>query len=86
MQLIGKSINASNGFVEDCWVEFYDKVAKTGEGAHYVNYNASLDKYYDDYAWKTSKNYITAIISDITSRKKMETERVSYTGLINSST
>ncbi|HMK94502.1 MAG TPA: PAS domain-containing protein [Candidatus Limnocylindrales bacterium] len=74
-QLIGKRASDLFGFVEDYWLEFYDKVAKTGESAHYVNYHASLDKYYEVYAWKIKENNLAAIISDITNRKEMENEQ-----------
>jgi PAS domain S-box-containing protein len=74
-QLIGKSANDLFGFVEDYWLEFYNNVAKTGEPGHYVNYNASLDKYYDVYAWRLTEGSVAAIVSDITSRKEMENEQ-----------
>jgi len=73
-QLVGHRAKDLFDIVEDYWIEVYDKVVKTGRPAHYENYGAELDKYYEVYAWKVAENQCAIIFTDITERKRMEEE------------
>ncbi len=77
-QLVDKRIKDIFGIVEDYWLEFYDRVAKTGKPDQFENYGAELDKYYDVHAWKVENNEIAIIFTDITERKQAEAELSSY--------
>jgi PAS domain S-box-containing protein len=71
-QLIGKRVKAIFGIVEDYWLEAYDGVAKTGNSAHFENYGAELEKWYDVYVWKANDKQVAITFTDITERKKAE--------------
>jgi len=71
-QLVDKRVKDIFGIVEDYWLEVYGKVAKTGEPAHFENYGAELDKWYEIYAWKANDKQLAIIFTDVTERKKAE--------------
>ena len=71
-QLIDKRVKAIFGIVEDYWLEAYNRVAKTGNPAHFENYGAELDKWYDVYVWKANDKQVAITFTDITERKKAE--------------
>jgi PAS domain S-box-containing protein len=75
-QLVGKRVKDLFGVVEDYWIELYDKVAKTGVPAHFENYGAELDKYYEVHVWKVKEmeNQVAILCTKITERKKAEEE------------
>jgi PAS domain S-box-containing protein len=71
-QLVDKRAKDLFGIVEDYWIEVYDKVAKTGKPAHFENYGAQLDKWYEIYAWKTNDKLVAITFTDVTERKRAE--------------
>jgi len=71
-QLVDKRVKDVFGVVEDYWLEVYDKVAKTGEPAHFEDYGAELDKWYAIYAWKPNEKQVATTFTDVTQRKKTE--------------
>ena len=78
--LVDKSVRDLFGVVEAYWLEFLDKVARTGESCVLENYGASLDKYYEVHAWKIreKENLVAVLLNETTERKKAEKELKEY--------
>ncbi|MCE5273349.1 PAS domain S-box protein [bacterium] len=55
-------------------IEFYGKVALTGEPTIFEDYNPLLARYYEILAYSPQKGQFALIMSDITARKKAEAE------------
>jgi PAS domain S-box-containing protein len=71
-QIVNKRAKELFDVVEDYWIEVYNRVLRTGNPEHFENYGRELDKYYEIYVWKTDKNLVAVIFTDITERKKAE--------------
>lgn len=69
-QIIGKSRRELFGDVKDDFPEKFNVVATTGNPVYFESYGAGLQKFYDVYAWKIGEKQVSAIITDITDRKK----------------
>ena len=68
----GKTVKQIFGGVEDYWLEFFDKVAKTGISGSYENYNSASDIYYELYAWKVDEKTVATTSTDVSKRKEAE--------------
>jgi len=68
----GKRVKELIPNIEPYWIEKYAEVALTGKFLHYENYSASLEKYYDAWAFSPRKGQFAVIFSDITERKQAE--------------
>ena len=73
-EIIGRRGKDIFNIIENYWVEYYDRVSKTGSPEHFENYRSELDKYYSVTAWKIKKNQIAVIFTDVTKRKKAQRE------------
>ncbi len=73
-ELIDKRGKDIFNIIENYWLEFYDRVSKTGKPEHFENYRSGLDKYYSVTAWKIKENQIAVIFTDVTKRKKAQKE------------
>ena len=62
---------------EKHWIETYGKVALTGEPCLFENYSEALDKHFQVTAFRPASMQFATIFTDITARKKAESERVS---------
>ncbi len=69
--------------LEKYWIDTYGQVARTMKPVHVDNYAKDLDKYYDVTAYSPKEGYFAVILSDITSRKKIENELIEKTSLLN---
>lgn len=58
--------------IEDWWIETYGKVALTGEPVRFENYVAELGRWYDAYAFSSTRGYFALLFKDITERRKSE--------------
>jgi PAS domain S-box-containing protein len=58
----------------DKWIKIYAQVVFTGEPAQFEEYSASLDKYYEIFAYRSGNDHFATIFLDITNRKLMEDE------------
>ncbi|OGV36547.1 MAG: hypothetical protein A2020_10110 [Lentisphaerae bacterium GWF2_45_14] len=54
------------------WVEFYGKVALSGEPIEFESYSSDLKKYYQVFAYRTMPHQVAALFMDISERKKAE--------------
>jgi len=71
-ELIGQRVRTVIPDIEPYWIERYGQVALTGEPAHFENYSAALNRWYEVYAYRPESRQFAAIIMDITTRKKVE--------------
>ena len=56
------------------WIGRYGKVALTGEPEHFDSYSEVLKRWYSVSAFSTQKGFFTVIFTDITERKRVESE------------
>jgi diguanylate cyclase (GGDEF)-like protein/PAS domain S-box-containing protein len=86
---IGKKITEVMPKVEKYWIDFFGKVALTGESDYYENYLETTGGYYSTYTYSPKKRQFAVIVSDITEQRKNQ-EKLLYmsyhdhlTGLYN---
>jgi PAS domain S-box-containing protein len=70
--VIGKRIKEVMPEVEQYWIDFFGKVALTGESNYYENYLEATGKYYSTYSYSPKKNQFAVLVNDITDRKLAE--------------
>ncbi len=58
------------------WMEYFERVTRTGRPSRFENYSKALGKYYEVAAYKPAENQFAAIFSDITQRRAVEKERM----------
>ncbi|BAU11369.1 response regulator receiver sensor signal transduction histidine kinase [Leptolyngbya sp. NIES-3755] len=61
--------------VEPCWIELFDRVAKTGEAERIERHNAAVNRWYSCYASRIGgdgSRQIAVVFDDITDRKQAE--------------
>ncbi|MFA6659432.1 MAG: PAS domain S-box protein [Victivallaceae bacterium] len=76
--IIGKSVLEILPRTESYWLDVYNKVVKGGTPCSYRNYSQELDKTYEVWAFRTEYPFFATIISDISTRVKLEEELTSY--------
>lgn len=59
---------------ETIWLEYYGKVALTGEPVEFESYSATLKKYYQVAAYCPAPRQFAVVFMDISERKKVEEE------------
>jgi PAS domain S-box-containing protein len=57
--------------IENYWIENYGKVANNGISLSFSNYNKTLNRHYNVYAYCPRKGYFAVIFNDITEQKKV---------------
>ena len=72
--ILGKTVLDILPGTETYWIEKYGQVAITGEPLQYENYSKELGKYFEVMAYSPRPKEFAVIISDITERKKLESE------------
>lgn len=70
--IIGKRVLEIMPQIEYSWIERCGLVALTGTPIEFENYEESLNKYYQVYAYQPKAGHFATIFSDITDRKLME--------------
>lgn len=74
--LIGRTVKEVLPDVEQFWIDKYAEVVKTGVPASIEGYSAALKKHYDSYAYRPKTGQFAALVSDITEKKKLETDNL----------
>jgi PAS domain S-box-containing protein len=74
-ETVGRTILEIMPDTERSWIEYYGKVALTGEPVFFENYAASLKKHFEVVAFRPMMNQFACVFSDITERKEAE-ERI----------
>jgi len=69
---VGKTWRQVWSETEQYWYDTYGKVDQTGEPIRYQNYSAITGRWYDNYIFKPSKDYVAVIFSDITESKQLQ--------------
>lgn len=74
--VVGRSIFDVIPGVEDCWLNLYRRVAKTGESVREENYQQDVDRWFDVCFWRVDDNgrFVAIVFSDITDRKHAEAQ------------
>jgi nitrogen fixation negative regulator NifL len=70
--VIGKTYHEVLPDEGDSWVNIYGKVVLTGEPVQFEDYSASLNKYFEVFAYRCGPSQFAVIFLDITERKQME--------------
>ncbi len=73
-ECIGKTVLEVFPDLERSWIKKYGEVALTGKPANFEQYTQSLDRYYDVTAYSPSAGQFAAIFTDITDKKKKDSE------------
>ena len=71
-EIIGKTVCEVLPDLEPFWIETYGKVVTTGEPVRFENYNRSLKRYFEVYAFRPVEGRFATIFTDVTERKKAE--------------
>jgi PAS domain S-box-containing protein len=78
-ELIGKHVLEVLPDTEQYWIENFGRVALTGEPVHFENYSASLDRWYEVFAYRPAPRQFAVVFTDISERKKtVERERLEH--------
>jgi PAS domain S-box-containing protein len=83
--IIGKTVLEVLPNTEEYWIKEYGKVALTGKSIHYENYSRELGHYYEVIAFRPHPMQFATIVTDITERKKAETDLISFKNAIENS-
>ncbi len=70
--LVGRCVREVLPDIESYWIDSYGKVALTGESLHFENFSATLDRWYEIFAYRTAPGHFAVVFTDITARKQME--------------
>ncbi len=71
-EVIGRTHNEVLPDDSPRWAERYGEVVLTGQPAHFENYSAALDRYYDVFAYCPAPHQFAVLVMDITQRKRAE--------------
>lgn len=72
--VVGKTYHEVLPDEGDRWVKIYGKVVLTGEPVQFEEYSASLNRYYEVFAYRCAPGQFATIFLDITEHKQMEDE------------
>jgi len=72
IDILGKTVREVLPKIETYWIETYGEVALSGKPAHFENYSAELNRYYEVFAFRPQKGQFAVTFSDITARKQAE--------------
>ena len=70
--VIGKTAREVLPGIEDYWIETYGLVALNGTPAHFENYSAPLNRWYEVYSHQVSPGKFAVFLTDITERKQAQ--------------
>jgi PAS domain S-box-containing protein len=72
--VIGRTVREAIPGIEPAWIERFDRVAMTGEPDRFDQHSAALDRWFEVNAFRTSKGYFAALLTDSTERHVREKE------------
>jgi len=73
--IVGRTVLEVLPETEHYWIETYGWVALTGEPAHFEEYTAALDRYFEVTAYCPSPGQIACIFADVTEKRLAEEEK-----------
>ncbi len=65
-ELIGKNVKSVYPETEQYWIDFFGRVAKSGQAEHTTNYSSALHKWYSMLAYSPKPDYVAITVSDET--------------------
>lgn len=71
-KVIGRTVLEVFPNMEPYWLEFFGRVALSGEPASLENFSQEIGRYFQVTSFKPAKNQIACILMDVTERKKTE--------------
>ena len=80
--ILGRTVLEAMPNTEAYWIERFGAVVETGTPAHFEDYSAALDRWYEVTAFRLAKNRFAALFQDISARKIAEQERVATEGAL----
>ena len=81
--IVGKSVKEVIPGIEPLWIETYGKVVISGTPITFENYSAALGRWYQVQAYSPAPGRFATIFSDVTERKKSETLKDEFIGMIS---
>ncbi|MDD2772417.1 MAG: PAS domain S-box protein [Elusimicrobiales bacterium] len=72
--IIGRTCGEALPGEQALWTQFYGEAALTGNSAHFTEYSPALDKHFEIYSYSPCPEQVAAVFTDITERKKKESE------------
>ncbi|HCU69575.1 MAG TPA: hypothetical protein DGF30_10220, partial [Desulfomicrobium sp.] len=73
-EVVGRTVREVLPTTEPAWIEVYGRVALTGEPVFFEEYSQAMEKYFDVSAFRPAPMQFACIFSDITVRKRHESE------------
>ena len=73
--ILGRTVLEVLPATEPYWIETYGRVALTGEPAHFEEYTAPLDRYFEVTAYRPSPGQFACIFTDVTDKLRAEEEK-----------
>lgn len=70
--VVGKKVREVMPNIEPYWIETYGRVALEGTPIHIENYSASLNRWYEVFAYRTGERQFAVFFTDITERKQTQ--------------
>jgi PAS domain S-box-containing protein len=70
--LLGRRVREVLPGAESYWIENYGRVALTGEPVRFENFSASLDRWFEVFAYRPAAGRFAVLFTDITARKRTE--------------
>jgi PAS domain S-box-containing protein len=70
--VIGKTAREVLPGIEDYWIESFGRVALDGTPAHFENYSAPLNRWYEVYSHQVAPGKFAVFFTDITERKQAQ--------------
>ena len=74
-EILGRTVLEVLPQTEQYWIEMYGGVALTEEPTRFENYSNALGEYFEVHAYSPQKGQFATVFSNITQRKRTETER-----------
>ena len=78
-EIVGKTVREVLSDLEPFWIETYGKVVITGVPVRFENYNQSLNRFYEVYAFRPVPGRFAVLFTDITERVKLRQKLEEYT-------
>jgi PAS domain S-box-containing protein len=73
--ILGKTLRQALPGAESRWIKTYGQVALTGQPTQFEDYSEALGKHFEVTAFRPAPNQFACIFSDVTARKRAESER-----------
>lgn len=71
-EVVGRTFSQLLPNEDPKWVQIYGEVVQTGRPAHFENYAAVLQRYYDVLAYRPAAGQFAAVFTDVTDRRLAE--------------